>query len=243
MTFVKDLDLVTVQGVIKMMTIKKIFVSLFYCTCNCFASSRVEEPHLGTLENDDIWFKLWSKEENVFCVEAYILRNPVDETGRHLLKMFGITHHRLEHSPGKKKSVGRWASCFSTTGAVSDSEPSGRSRTARTEENTRRVTESVSQSARWSVRRRSQSPGIKRHNLWQIKKNDVQLHPYRLKVHWESAVHFPSRHISFKTSVPRAQHSTSLSPLDFFLWGYLKDRVHAEKKTHTAEELKSTIVL
>ena len=37
---------------------------------------------------------------------------------------------------------------------------------------------------------------------------------------------FPGRVISLKEEVQWAPHSPDLSPLDFFLWGYLKKRVY-----------------
>ena len=55
-------------------------------------------------------------------------------------------------------------------------------RTVRKEGNIRRVAESVSQSPRRSVRRRLQPLGINRHTQGQIKKKDLQMHPYRLTV-------------------------------------------------------------
>ena len=53
--------------------------------------------------------------------------------------------------------------------------------------------------------------------------------------------HFPDRLISLKAEVEWAPHSPDLSPLDFFLWGYLKDRVYREKP-ETTEELKRVIM-
>lgn len=53
--------------------------------------------------------------------------------------------------------------------------------------------------------------------------------------------HFPDRHISLKSAVPWAPHSPDLSPLDFFMWGYLKDRVYAGRPA-TTHELKTAIV-
>ena len=55
------------------------------------------------------------------------------------------------------------------------------------------------------------------------------------------AAHFPGRLISLKSEVEWAPHSPDLSPLDFFLWGYLKDRVYRDKP-RTTEALKDAIV-
>ncbi|CAM1304959.1 Uncharacterised protein r2_g1479 [Pycnogonum litorale] len=51
---------------------------------------------------------------------------------------------------------------------------------------------------------------------------------------------FGDRVISLKTDFEWAPHSPDLSPPDFFLWGYLKDRVYAGKP-RTITELKEAI--
>ena len=51
---------------------------------------------------------------------------------------------------------------------------------------------------------------------------------------------FESRVISLKTDFEWAPHSPDLSPPDFFLWGYLKNRVYAGKP-RTITELKEAI--
>ena len=52
----------------------------------------------------------------------------------------------------------------------------------------------------------------------------------------------PGRLISLKAEVESAPHSTDLSPLNFFLWGYLKDRVYKEKP-RTTDALKTAIMV
>lgn len=51
---------------------------------------------------------------------------------------------------------------------------------------------------------------------------------------------FDKRLISLKTDVEWSPNSPDLSPLDFFLWGYMKDRVYAHKPRST-HELKEAI--
>ena len=51
---------------------------------------------------------------------------------------------------------------------------------------------------------------------------------------------FRGKVISVKTDNPWPQHSPDLSPPDFFLWGYLKDRVYSSKLRSIAE-LKQNI--
>ena len=125
---------------------------------------------------------MWTNEERSFCVEAYILTS-LDETRRRFLKKFHFDHRRIDRAPGKK-AIKRWVARFRSTGNVSDSKPVGRCRTIRTDENIQRVSESVFQSPKRSLRKRSQSLGINRHTLWQIKK-DLKLRPYMLTSHHE----------------------------------------------------------
>ncbi len=49
---------------------------------------------------------------------------------------------------------------------------------------------------------------------------------------------FPSRHISLKTDFEWPPHSPDLNPLDFFMWGYLKERVYSPPPANL-KELKS----
>jgi len=51
---------------------------------------------------------------------------------------------------------------------------------------------------------------------------------------------FGDKLISRKTNYPWAAHSPDLNPLDFFLWGYAKDNVYANKPT-TLQELMTAI--
>ena len=52
---------------------------------------------------------------------------------------------------------------------------------------------------------------------------------------------FGDRVISLKTDFPWSPHSPDLNPCDFFLWGYLKDRVYSESPA-TVLELKNSII-
>ena len=52
---------------------------------------------------------------------------------------------------------------------------------------------------------------------------------------------FAERVISLKTDFVWAPYSPDLNPLDFFLWGYLKDCVYSETP-QTIQELKNTII-
>ena len=64
-------------------------------------------------------------------------------------------------------------------------------------------------------------------------------HTSNLSRDWRKE-NFGGRVISLKTDFERASNSPDLSPPDFFLWGYLKDRVYAGKP-RTITELKEAI--
>ena len=53
---------------------------------------------------------------------------------------------------------------------------------------------------------------------------------------------FPDRAISLREEVEWAPRYSDLSRLEFFLWGYLKSRVYAEKP-RTSEQLKRAIIV
>ena len=65
-------------------------------------------------------------------------------------------------------------------------------------------------------------------------------HTAREALDWLNG-HFPSQHISLKAAVQWAPRSPDLNPLDFFMWGFLKDRVYSGKPA-TTDELKTAIV-
>jgi hypothetical protein len=41
---------------------------------------------------------------------------------------------------------------------------------------------------------------------------------------------FSGRYLSHRTEKPWPPHSPDINPLDFFLWGYLKDRVYTDNR-------------
>ena len=63
--------------------------------------------------------------------------------------------------------------------------------------------------------------GIRRHEEW-FQQDGAPPHTAKRSLEFLEE-HFPDRHISLKSAVEWAPHSPDLSPLDFFLWGFLKD--------------------
>ena len=64
-------------------------------------------------------------------------------------------------------------------------------------------------------------------------------HTSKISLEW-LAEHFGEKIISRKTSIPWPARSPDLTPLDFFLWGYLKARVY-EKSPENITQLKKAI--
>ena len=119
---------------------------------------------------------------------------------------------------------------------------SGRPGTARSVESIRQVERSVVDSSERSVRHRAQSLGLRRTFRKTILRKDLRLHPYRIQAPGSRLQErFPGRVISLKEEVEWAPHSPDLSPLDFFFWGYPKDRVHKDQP-RTSEQLKRAII-
>jgi hypothetical protein len=54
-------------------------------------------------------------------------------------------------------------------------------------------------------------------------------------------MHFPGRWVERDVPIPWAPRSADITPLDFFLWGYVKDIVYKTRVT-TLEELQLRIV-
>ena len=66
--------------------------------------------------------------------------------------------------------------------------------------------------------------------------------PHTAKESWQRlAANFGDRIISFKTDFVWSPYSPDLNPLDFFLWGHLKDMVYRECP-QTIQELNDLIV-
>ena len=72
-----------------------------------------------------------------------------------------------------------------------------------------------------------------------LQQDGASSHTAKVSLDW-LAQNFGKRVISLKAKLEWAPHSPDLSPLDFFLWGYLKSRVYNPKPA-SLEELKLRI--
>ena len=76
-------------------------------------------------------------------------------------------------------------------------------------------------------------------NLFWFQQDGATPHTSNIALEWLEA-HFCGRVISRKTAHPWPPHSPDLTPLDFFLWGYLKSRVY-QSSPKTLTDLKAAI--
>jgi hypothetical protein len=80
--------------------------------------------------------------------------------------------------------------------------------------------------------------GANINTLW-FQQDGATPHTSRDVIAWLQKT-FGTHYISYRTDNVWPPHSPDLSPLDFFLWGYLKDRVYNPAPT-SLEELKTAI--
>jgi len=112
-----------------------------------------------------------------------------------------------------------------------DKHRSGRPRTSRTEENIDAVAQSVRINPTLSTRKRSCALNVPRTSLQRILMKDLHLHPYKSSAHTSNTAVpvvrqlFPNKVISRRGDIPWPQRSPDLTPMDFFLRGYLKSKV------------------
>ena len=76
-------------------------------------------------------------------------------------------------------------------------------------------------------------------NVFWFQQDGATPHTSNIALEWLET-HFCGRVISRKASNPWPAHSPDLTPLDFFLWGYLKSRVY-QSSPQTLHDLKAAI--
>lgn len=172
----------------------------------------------------------------------------IAETVRKVRTAFG--HHQAP----SRTAIVNLINKFERLGQVSDVKTPTRARPARSAENIAAVAESVAENRGLSISRRSQELGISQASLHRILHKDLGLHAYKLQLTQElkPADHaqrrtmallrekFPGRVISRNGDFNWPPRSCDLTPLDFFLWGYVKDKVYANAPA-TIQALKDNI--
>lgn len=145
-----------------------------------------------------------------------------------------------------KSTIQRLVAKFEATGSVNDQPTRVRTRNARSAENITTVRESVQENPRQSIHRRAQELGLSQTSTWRILRRDLGLHPYKIQLAQELKVNdhrqrtmdilherFEGMVISRRGDVNWPPRSCDLTPLDYFLWGYLKSQVYANRPQST----------
>lgn len=83
-----------------------------------------------------------------------------------------------------------------------------------------------------------EDPEIDTENIW-FQQDGAPPHVSRVALSWLED-HFGERVISLKTQTPWPPHSPDLTPLDFYLWGFIKSQVY-RKSPKSLSELKNAI--
>jgi transposase len=151
-----------------------------------------------------------------FVVEAYYENSrSLIATQRAFRTRFAIGRNA---SVPDRKTILLWVSNLRATGSTLKRKSPGRPRTVRTPENVEAVRASI-QPPR-SARKHAMALGISSRNLRRILHADLKLHPYKMMLAQELSEkdHANRRAIS-------AEILEQVSPCDFFLWGYLKEKV------------------
>jgi hypothetical protein len=184
----------------------------------------------------------YTKEHRVIIVKThYKYGESYAETVR---KVRGIFDRR--NAP-YQSTVQRMIKKFEETGSITDSKLPVRYRTVRSVDNIAAMSESVAESPGTSTRHRSQQLDIPRSTMQRIVTKDLHLHAYKIQLTQEPKPtdyccekKFPGRVISLNGDQNWPPRSCDLTPCDFFLWGFVKSRVCANKP-QTIPELKAEI--
>ena len=126
---------------------------------------------------------VWSSKVKIWCTEKYILLESPILVQRAYRKEF-----KCKQAPGRKTLL-KWRNQFRTLGDLGDQRATARDGTphsgrpkVRTEELIAKVSESVENSPKRSLCRRSQCLGINYRTLQRIMTIDLDLFPYRISV-------------------------------------------------------------
>ena len=191
----------------------------------------------------------WTTEQKIFIVEAYFRQKSIHTAQLQFKERFRCREFPV-HS-----MIYRWVNKFRTHGTVhnlnrkdtSRQSYSGRPKSSRTLHNVAAVRDSVVRSPSKSVRRRSQELGsqalgrrreVVRVLQW-FQQDGATPHTSKESLAWLQQ-RFPDRLISRRCDPQWSPYSPDLNPPDFYLWGYLKDRVYANNP-QSIPDLKAAI--
>ncbi|XP_075164295.1 uncharacterized protein LOC142236896 [Haematobia irritans] len=143
---------------------------------------------------------------------------------------------------------------FAEYGNVGDSRRTGRPRTGRSAENIDAVRQSVEENPETSTRRRSSQLQLSDRTLRRILKHYLHLFPYKIQLvqklnpedfvlrleYARAVLNLVDQNENFLSNLRWPPRSPDLTAPDFFLWGYLKDKVYVNNP-QTLQQLKDNI--
>ena len=177
---------------------------------------------------------MWSDREKAFCVEVYIRTGSHKTVVAEYRKKFGLDRRRgiVPSKNARFKWVEKkctvWCAFNESHGVIG---PYWFESTV----DSHRYLE-VALKPFWRALGRKR--GLDRDEQW-FQQDGATAHTSQETREWLGE-HFGQQIVSWKTPIIWSPHSPDLSPLDFFLWGYLKDRVYREKPA-TIADLKEAI--
>lgn len=122
----------------------------------------------------------WSGEQRAFAVEAYLTSSfSLIAAQRKFCNRFNIP--RIRDAPSKSL-IRYWVARFRASGSVVPARHQGPVPSVSTEENMQRVSDSIMQNPRMSLRARSSALGIARSTLHEIIKKKLKFHPYKIQI-------------------------------------------------------------
>lgn len=185
----------------------------------------------------------WSRGERAFAVSAYFSNSRlIIATQRAFRKQFNVAPKG--RVPGRT-SIIQWVDIFKNTGSVWQPNP-GPSKTTRTPENVERVRQAVLQIGRYrddrAVTVTSERYTRMIEEFFHKMCGFSKLVPLLTRQASMDLLreHFPRRLISQRGDLQWPARSPDLAPCDYFLWGYLKSVVYANRP-RTRAELKNNI--
>lgn len=168
----------------------------------------------------------WSGEERAFAIEAYLTSNfSLIAAQRKFRNHFNLP--RISDVPSKSL-IRYWVARFRSSGSAVNMRRQGPVPSVSTEETIRRVSDSVLENPRMSLRARSAALGIARSTLHDIMKKKLKFHPYKIqitqKLHendYQARLTYAERMLTTFSTETRLQNVFFSDEAHFHLGGYV----------------------
>jgi len=174
----------------------------------------------------------WSPQQRAFICERFFITQSYITTIREFRAKFNLNPR--DPVP-LRNTVKLWIQNFRETASAIKKKPPGLPRMVRTAENEKRVCDALLRSPRRSAGKHAQAMGMSR----RFQQDGATCHTSKTTLDFLRKT-FGNRLISRKTEFSWPPRSPDLSVCDFFLWGYLKQKVYVTKP-RTLDELRTNI--